>query len=136
MFLIFVFFALLSLAGCVQQPIQPSYQDYDSSTYTQAVQDLYVAKGRRTSAQRERDAIKKRLEVSKLNDEIEQLQHQLEKLEEDLRQLEIDIATAQQRVDNLKPTSSLSSSSDTVHTGPRGGRYVITPSGKKRYLKR
>lgn len=28
------------------------------------------------------------------------------------------------------------SGGQTVHTGPRGGRYVITSSGKKRYLKK
>ena len=35
-----------------------------------------------------------------------------------------------------KKTRSSQSSSQKVQTGPRGGRYVITKNGKKRYLKK
>jgi hypothetical protein len=73
------------------------------------------------------------LAAAKLQEEIDRLADEVEALEKRLEEVEKRIAEAEGRM--YEPTSSVGGSG-TVYTGPRGGRYTISPSGKKVYQRR
>lgn len=70
------------------------------------------------------------------------LQTEIDALEEEIRALEARLADVEKRIANVEgrqyvPTQTYSGSgTGTVHTGPRGGQYTISPSGNKVYQKR
>lgn len=126
---------VLIVGGCAK----PHALHSSSSEYTKATTELYIAQSKRNTAQKEKLHIQQRLALARLEGEIEDLRLRLEEIENRITQLEIEIASALERRERYKPSASSyrnTISSDTVHIGPRGGRYVITPSGKKRYLPR
>lgn len=74
-----------------------------------------------------------RRSLARLQAEIDALEEEIEALEERLADVEKRIATAEGR--QYVPAAP-PSGSGAVHTGPRGGRYTISPSGNKVYKKR
>lgn len=68
------------------------------------------------------------------------LQSEIDALEEEIRALEERLAEVEKRIAAAEGTqyvpAAASSGSGTVYTGPRGGRYTISPSGNKVYQKR
>jgi TolA-binding protein len=121
---LFVAAVVLSLAGCAApygiQP-RPSESYVSSSTYKASL----------ANARSERDARRRQLSESKLQDEIDRLNKEIRELELRISELEWQVEDAE-RKERAAATSS-SPSSSGCFTGPRGGRYTITPSGKKNY---
>lgn len=114
---------VLSLIGCAA-PAVPQY----GTTGNYA----YAAKARTSleEAKAERDARKRQLSEAKLQHEIDRLAKELRELEAQVSILESQVADAERKHQAAVPASS---SSLGCHTGPRGGRYTISKSGKKNY---
>lgn len=121
---------VLSLVGCATPDpyIRPSYE----TTSSQAEQRALL----QTDAQALRSNLYKRraeLKVAKLQSEIDQLKDEIAALEIRLADVERKIAASESAV----PSAATGyTGSGAVHTGPRGGRYTIGPSGNKNYIRR
>lgn len=108
---------LLQLSGCAT-PNSYSYQPYE---YTAAL-------SKRDDAYQKKLLAEQRKELAKTKEELEDIIRELEAATEALRQAELEF----ERVKNKVATSQ---EGGGIQTGPRGGKYVITKSGKKRYVK-
>lgn len=114
---------VLSLGGCA---VPYATQSGTSGSYASAA--TYRATLERTRA--DRDARKRQLSESKLQDEIDRLTKEIRELELRVSELEWQVEDAERR----ESAAALSSpSSSGCYTGPRGGRYTISKSGKKNY---
>ena len=90
--------------------------------------------------------LREQREHATLQEEIARLEREIEELEARLIALEQEDAAAEQAraaIAASVPTgagvgqsSRGSLGTGPVYTGPRGGRYTITPSGKKSYIRR
>lgn len=120
---LFIVTVILLLTGCAEprSPQASSSGSYaSSSTYKTSL----------ASAKSERDARARQLSESKLQDEID-------RLTKEIRELNLRISELERQVDDAeraeRAASSTAPSSSGCYTGPRGGRYTITKSGKKNY---
>lgn len=85
--------------------------------------DLNTARARLAGKRQALQDASDSAEIARLEDEIADLEQRIAELE---RQLAQPTAT----------TTSGGYSPGPVYTGPRGGKYTISPSGKKQYIKR
>jgi len=119
----------LLLMGCASPPSPVSYGIVSAPVAHSRQSDAVELRGRLTS---------KRADLSKAQTqkEIDELKAEIAALE--LRLSELEKAMEASNTQTTAPTygGSRGSGSGTVHTGPRGGRYTITPSGNKSYKKR
>lgn len=115
---------VLSLVGCATPsgpPMNHSGSMMSSATYRASLE----------RAQADRDARKAQLRESKLQEEIDRLTAEIRELELRITGLESQVADADRREREAAFYSSPASSG--CYTGPRGGRYTISRSGKKNY---
>lgn len=115
---------VLALAGCAAPYAPPPGA---SESYSSAA-ELRVSL-ERTRA--ERDVRKRELFEARQQDEIDRLKRELRELELRVSELEWRVEDAERKARYAVPSSTTSSSG--CYTGPRGGRYTITRSGKKNY---
>lgn len=125
--------ALVTLSGCVV----PQYQTYtpdQTATYQRSVESVNVASSKVDGVKRkQREAALKR-DLSKTQEELEAAKKEIEELTEELRKAEEELKAAEDEKDINK--NSYSSWAGQVQTGPRGGQYTYSKSGKKVYKKR
>lgn len=132
---------IFTLAGCSapgNYPYQASapYSPISAnSAHAYAGRDKQDATERKRMAEQRRDMAKTKEELDWAIRELEEATEALKKAESDLRQAESQLAESTQS-SNSGASAFAPTTSGTINTGPRGGRYVITPSGKKRYIKK
>lgn len=116
---------VMSLAGCAapQAPAQAA----PGSSYSSAA----TFRASLARARVERDVRKRQLREAKQQEEIDLLTREVRELELRVSELEWRLEEAERRERLAMPSSTPSSSG--CYTGPRGGRYTITKSGKKNY---
>lgn len=113
----------LLVAGCAAPPATPyTYQPAPVRS------DVAVKKSEAASIRQSVGRKRAEQQEAKLQDEIERLEAEIDALEDRAEALEKEVAAAEGR--------SYVAPSRTVYTGPRGGRYTISPSGKKVYQRR
>lgn len=126
--------ALAMLSGCVA----PQYQTYtpdQTASYQGSIESVNVASSKVEGVKRkQREAALKR-DLAKTQEELEAAKKEIEELTEELRKAEEELKAAEDKKD-INHKNSYSSGAGEVHTGPRGGQYTISPSGKKVYKKR
>ncbi|PKO32790.1 MAG: hypothetical protein CVU36_00435 [Betaproteobacteria bacterium HGW-Betaproteobacteria-9] len=115
---------VLSMVGCTAPsgpPMNHSGNAVSSATHRASLQ----------RARADRDARKAQLRESKLQEEIDRLTVEIRELELRIISLEGQVADAERREREAVVYSRPASSG--CYTGPRGGRYTISKSGKKNY---
>ena len=123
----FILAALFVFTGCTPVPHQPSGYGVIQSTQT-----LPITIDKNRASLRE-----KRQQLSQAHQ-----QDEIDRLKKEIEDLEARIAELEQQDRELKTTPNavnpygMPGTGGAVHTGPRGGRYTISPSGKKQYLRR
>lgn len=115
---------VLLLVGCSTPSLPPA--NYSGSTMSSATYRVSLERARA-----DRDARKAQLQMSKLQEEIDRLTAEIRELELRISDLESQVANAERRERDAAVYSRPASSG--CYTGPRGGRYTITKSGKKNY---
>ena len=113
------FFVVIGLSGCAPIPI--------STSSTQRISLESDAQALRSNIVKQRATLK----LATLQSEIDALEAEITALEARLVEVNRKITTTE-----LRPDTPSQAGGGTVHTGPRGGRYTISPSGKKVYKKR
>lgn len=116
---------VLSLVGCAAPsgpPMNHSGSKVSSATYRATLE----------RARADRDARKAQLRESKQQEEIDRLIAEIRELELRIAGLETQVADADRREREAAFYNSNPASSG-CYTGPRGGRYTISRSGKKNY---
>lgn len=110
-----------ALVGCAAPYAQQStFQTTSAASYRASLFD----------ARAERDSRKRRLSEARLQEEIDRLAKEIRELELRISELEWQVEDAERRESVTTPPSTPSSG---CYTGPRGGRYTISKSGKKNY---
>lgn len=119
--------AIAALIGCAAPaPYTAPTHDLQNSVYTSRTD---AANLRNSLAER-----RKTLAAASATEDIERLRKEVTELEVRLAALERSIT--EQELAISRSTIPTPSGAGTVYTGPRGGRYTITPSGKKSYIRR
>lgn len=116
---------LLSLVGCTAPsgpPMNHSGTAVSSASYRVSLE----------RARADRDARKAQLRESKLQEDIDRLTAEIRELELRIAGLESQVADVERREREAAAAYSRPASSG-CYTGPRGGRYTISKSGKKNY---
>jgi len=128
---LFSTFLTVALSGCAapQMRYQRSVEYVNNSTIK-----VEGVKRKHGEAALKKELAKTKEELMEANMVIEELTEELRKAEEELRKAEEEMRVA--KAENETAKNSDASSSGAVHTGPRGGKYTISPSGKKVYKKR
>jgi TolA-binding protein len=113
--------AIALLSACTSVP--PNTHNYNS-VYTQK-QELEKYSSKKSELQN-------KLLITKQQQEIDDLKAQIAELDKKISDLQSQIQDAE----NQQRTTSTgqSSSNQGINIGPRGGCYVYTSSGKKRYV--
>lgn len=120
---------VLILVGCVAPPPATPYA-------APAASATYIA-SQRSDALKLHDhlaAARDRRKVATVQDEVAKLDDEIESLE--ARLIEVERRISQAEASSYAPAATSSSGTGPVYTGRRGGRYTISPSGKKVYQKR
>lgn len=128
-----ILLAIAALSGCAAPQHQP-YTPYPTAAYQRSIEDVNVAtsKVERVKRKQREAALKKELAITQ--EELEAAKREIDELTEELRKAEEGLKAAEAKRDMNNNANS--SGSNQVHTGPRGGQYTISPSGKKVYKKR
>lgn len=113
---------MLMLAGCAAPngPQTGSSGGYASSSSYRASLER---------ARSERDERKRRLNEAGLQDEVDVIAKEIYELELRISELERQVEDAERK----ESSAASSARASGCYTGPRGGRYTITSSGKKNY---
>lgn len=117
-------------AGCATPPTQPA--GYTPATTNYQGNTASYKNSLETLKRRKQEA-ELRKELAKTQEELEEAKRDIEELRKELEKIEAEIKAEEAKKTN---TYTPSSGSGTVYTGPRGGQYTISPSGKKVYKKR
>lgn len=109
-------------------------QNQTTVPYYDRVKDVNVAanKVERVKAKQREATLKK--EIAKTHEELEAAKKEIEELTEELLKAEEELKAAEVKKDIINKGSNTGFGG--VQTGPRGGKYTISPSGKKVYQKR
>ncbi|MDD2711330.1 MAG: hypothetical protein PHU77_00280 [Simplicispira sp.] len=119
--------AIAALIGCAAPaPYTAPTSDLQKSVYISRadatnVRNLLIER-RRTLATASTSA-----DIDSFKKEVAELEARLAALEKSIAEQELAIS---------RSTTYTPGGTGTVHTGPRGGRYTITPSGNKSYIRR
>lgn len=122
-------FLTLILVGCAAGPAGSPYAAPPTAAAYLATQRGDALKLREHLA-----AARERRNVATLQEDLSKLEEEIQALEARLTEVEKRIAQGEGR--SYEPPATSSSGAGPVYTGPRGGRYTISPSGKKVYQKR
>ena len=131
--------AVLVLAGCANR--QPPPRAIAPTVSSAPARDWRITESDLKMSRMQRKMLQDRLGVTRSPDEGASIREELARLDARIDELEGELA-GRPAVDSTATTppsvgtGSGYYGSSPVYTGPRGGRYTITPSGKKSYIKR
>lgn len=117
--------ALATLVACAPAH-PPAYTPYSPAPAALSAPPAGLTQSRSALLEK-----KQRLEVARQQEEIDQLNKEIQELEARIAELERQ-AEPSKSAETRTPTGA----NGAVRTGPRGGRYTISPSGKKQYIRR